>query len=135
MTGVFEQELTVSKSSIDGNGHVNNLAYLRWLLDVAEAHAVAVGGEDVVESLGATWFVRAHRIEYLRPAFLDDALIIRTWVASVKRVRSTRKYQIMRGDEMLVRAETDWVFVDAETGKPQVIPQDVLDCFVIVADQ
>lgn len=135
MTGVFEQELTVSKSSIDGNGHVNNLAYLRWLLDVAEAHAVSVGGEDIVESLGATWFVRAHRIEYLRPAFLDDALIIRTWVASVKRVRSTRKYQIMRGDEMLVRAETDWVFVDAETGKPQVIPQDILDCFVIVADQ
>jgi acyl-CoA thioester hydrolase len=132
LLGIYNYELTVPQAAIDGNGHVNNVDYLRWMLDAATAHADAVGGTGIAEQFGATWFVKSHRIDYLRPAFLDDNLVIQTWVASVSRVRSTRKYRIVRGDEPLVVGETDWVFVDVETGRPRIIPQDVMDCFVVV---
>lgn len=135
MEGLFEHGVTVTEEAIDDNGHVNNVAYLRWLLNAAEAHAISVGGDDATSMHGATWFVRAHRIEYLRPAFLHDELIVQTWVARARRVQSTRKYKILKGDEVLVRAETDWVFVDAKTGRPQMIPESVANCFVIVTDE
>lgn len=134
MSGIFNYELTVPQEAIDGNGHVNNVAYLRWMLDAATAHAEAVGGTGIAEQFGATWFVKSHHIDYLRPAFLDDTLVIQTWVASVTRVRSTRKYQIVRADEPLVVGETEWVFVDVESGRPRMIPQDVMDCFVVVEE-
>ena len=134
MVGIYCYEQTVTQDVIDGNGHVNNVAYLRWMLDAATAHADAVDATSTTEVLGGTWFVKAHRIDYLRPAFLNDMLVIQTWIASAGRVRSTRKYRILRGDETLVQGETDWVYVNADTGRPCMIPKDVLDCFVIVPD-
>lgn len=132
LLGIYHYELTVSQVAIDGNGHVNNVDYLRWMLEAATAHADSVGGTGASEKLGGTWFVKSHHIEYLRPAFLNDNLVVQTWIASVGRVRSTRKYRIVRGDETLVEGETDWVFVDVETGRPRIIPKDVMDCFVVV---
>ncbi len=135
MIDIYEYTFSVSEEAIDENGHVNNVVYLRWLLDAAEAHAIAVGGDKATSEIGATWFIRAHRIDYLRPAFLDNQLTIQTWVASVRRVQSTRKYKILRGDETVVEAETDWVLVDARTGRPQKIPQSIMDCFVVVENE
>ena len=33
-----EQELTVTKDHIDLLNHVNNIEYVRWVQDIAEAH-------------------------------------------------------------------------------------------------
>ena len=134
MIEIYDYTLQVTQEAIDGNGHVNNVAYLRWLLDAATAHAEAVGAADISERLDGTWFVKAHHIEYMRPAFLDDDVVIQTWIASAGRVRCTRKYRIMRGEELLVQGETDWVYVHAETGRPRMIPSEIMDCFVIVED-
>src|SRR5689334_18672732 len=35
-------EVTVDRNDVDGLGHVNNIVYVRWLQDVAMAHAFAV---------------------------------------------------------------------------------------------
>lgn len=135
MVEVYDYELRVAQDVIDSNGHVNNIDYLRWMLDAATAHADAVGATGISEGLGGTWFVKAHRIEYMRPAFLEDDLVIQTWIASAGRVRCMRKYRIMRGDELLVQGETDWVYVDVETGRPCMIPSEIMDCFVIVEEK
>jgi acyl-CoA thioester hydrolase len=75
--------------------------------------------------------VREHRIEYLLPAFAGEEIEIRTWVENVRRVRSLRKYEFVRKSDgkTLVRGETDWVFVDAATGTPRAIPEEVARVF------
>jgi acyl-CoA thioester hydrolase len=75
--------------------------------------------------------VREHKIEYLLPAFAGEEIKIRTWVENVRRVRSLRKYEFVRKSDgrTLVRGETDWVFVEAKTGTPRPIPQEVADLF------
>ncbi|TDI75708.1 MAG: hypothetical protein E2O87_01560, partial [Bacteroidetes bacterium] len=35
---VFSHQFTVPSSTIDTQGHVNNLAFLEWCLEAAEAH-------------------------------------------------------------------------------------------------
>jgi acyl-CoA thioester hydrolase len=57
-------------------------------------------------------------MEYLLPAFEGEEVETRTWVENVRRVRSLRKYEFVRkaDGKVLVKGETDWVFVDAKTG-------------------
>ncbi len=102
----------------DLNGHVNNVEYLRWMQDAAMQHSEASGCTQATSATGATWVVRTHKIEYLKPAFAGDHVVVCTWVANFRRVQSLRKYKIFRPADkaLLAEGETDWVFVDAQKG-------------------
>jgi acyl-CoA thioester hydrolase len=106
---------------------VNNVVYVQWMQDVAVRHADAAGCTRATEALGATWVARSHKIEYLRPAFTGDRITARTWVADFRRVRSLRRYEFVRtSDEaVLAKGETDWVFVDTQSGRPRAIPEAI----------
>lgn len=136
MEPVFRLELVVPASVVDGNRHVNNVAYVQWMQDVALKHSAATGCTRLTAAAGATWVARMHRIEYLSPAFAGDALAILTWVADFRKVRSLRRYQFVRTTDkkVIARGETDWVFVDAETGRPRGIPKEIAAAFVLVPD-
>lgn len=121
---VFTTSFEVTEAAIDSNGHVNNVCYVQWMQELAIQHWEAVGGKEINVRLGSTWFARSHKIEYLRPAHLGDTMVALTWVASIGRVRSTRRYAFFRKGEQkpLATGETDWVFVDVQTGRPKSIP-------------
>ena len=36
-------EIVVPESAIDRNGHVNNVRYVQWMQDAAEAHSASLG--------------------------------------------------------------------------------------------
>jgi acyl-CoA thioester hydrolase len=127
---IYTRSFTIPGNVIDENGHVNNVAYVQWMQDIAVEHYASIGG---IEAQGeeATWFIREHKIEYFLPAFAGDEIEIRTWVENVRRVRSLRKYEFVRKSDgkVLVKGETDWVFVDAKTGAPRAIPEEVSRVF------
>jgi acyl-CoA thioester hydrolase len=128
---VFDYRVAVPAAAEDANGHANNIAYVRWMQDAAVAHAEAVGCAAATAALGATWVVRSHKIEYKRPAYVGEELVVRTWVVDVRRVASLRKYEVVRGEELLATGETEWVFVDAATGRPRRIPETFAEMFGI----
>ena len=136
MTRIFHSEFVVPESVVDTNNHVNNVAYVQWMQDVAIAHSTQVGGTQATQAVGATWVARSHHILYLRPAFAGETIRLSTWIASAQRARSRRKYQFFRVDDETVIAtgETEWVFVDAQTGRPKSIPEQVASCYEVVAD-
>jgi acyl-CoA thioester hydrolase len=81
--------------------------------------------------------VRSHLVEYLSPAFAGEGIKVLTWVANLRRVRSLRRYRFIRetNEQLLVRGETDWVFVDAKNGYPRAIPAEVAGLFTPVPDE
>ncbi len=127
---VYTKPMTIPASAIDGNGHVNNVTYVQWMQDIAVEHYAVIGGIQA-QGPDATWVVREHRIEYLLPAFIDEEIDIRTWIEDIRRVRSLRKYEFVRkaDGKVLVKGETDWVFVDTKTGRPLAIPEEVTNVF------
>jgi acyl-CoA thioester hydrolase len=129
MTAIYEHRFTVPAEAIDGNGHVNNVEYVRWMTEAAHAHARACGGSEMVKTIGAIWVVRSHRIEYLRPLVLHDPVIVQTWVESFQRVVSLRRYRILSGGHLVARGETKWVLVDGADGRPRAIPRELVDLF------
>jgi len=134
---IFPYEFTVPDEAVDENGHVNNVMYVQWMQDAAVRHYEAMGGIQITIDVGATWVVRSHMVEYLRPAFAGEHIKVLTWVANMRRVRSLRRYQFVRmGDEqVLVRGETNWVFVDVTDGSPRAIPTEVSRLFTLLPDE
>jgi len=130
-SSIYSKSFTIPQTAIDENGHVNNVFYVQWMQDIAVEHYESIGGVNPMQLLGATWVVREHKIEYLLPAFENEEIEIRTWVENVRRVRSLRKYEFIRKSDgkPLVKGETDWVFVDAKTGAPRAIPEEVSKIF------
>src|SRR5688572_28828451 len=127
---IYSKLIIIPKSVIDENGHVNNVAYVQWMQDIAVEHYASIGG---IEAQGndSTWVVREHKVKYLLPAFVEEEIEIRTWVENIKRVQSLRKYEFVRKSDgkVLVIGETDWVFVDTKTGMPKAVPEEVIKVF------
>ena len=134
---ICSKTITVPESPIDENGHVNHVAYVQWMQDIAVEHYESIGGTNPMQLVGATWVVREHKVEYLLPAFAGEEIEIKTWVENIRRVRSLRKYEFIRraDGKVLVRGETDWVFVDVKTGAPRAIPEEVSRVFAAEQDK
>src|SRR5438046_2800579 len=119
MSAIYEHRLIVTPEEIDRLGHVNNLAYMAWMQDAALAHSAAQGWPpERYEQFGAGWVVRSHEIKYLQSAYSNDAIVVRTWVADMKKVSSTRRYKVVRASDnvLLAAAATEWAFVDFASG-------------------
>jgi len=134
MQQIFHFDLTVPKEAEDQNGHVNNIEYLRWMQDAAMKHSETAGCTQATSAAGATWIIRTHKIEYLKPAFAGDRVTVLTWISNFRRVQSLRKYRIVRPADktLLAEGETDWVFVDAQKGSLRSIPKEVKAAFELL---
>jgi len=130
-SGVFRHRFTVPVEAADENGHVNNVVYVQWMQDAAIRHADACGGAAAARAAGGAWLVRSHKVEYLSPAYPGENIEAATWVAWFHRTRSLRQYRFTRVSDgkLLVRGETEWVFVNATTGRPVAVPESVQACF------
>jgi len=133
--GIFKHEFTIPKEALDENKHVNNVVYLQWMQDVAIMHFDDMGGNKVMDKLGASWFAREHNIKYLSPTFEGEEITILTWIENLKRAHLIRRYIFVRksDNKTLVKGETDWVFVDAKTGRPKIIPEEITKLFIPVS--
>ena len=135
MPRIFEYLHTVAENEIDALGHANNVAYVEWMQSAAVAHSAARGWPGQrYRQLGSGWVVRSHTIAYHRPAGGGEQIVVRTWVATMKKVTSIRRYRIIRrGDEqLLATAETKWAFIDYATGQPARIPREIAGSFEVV---
>jgi len=131
----FQHSIDVVDAEIDELGHASNIAYVRWIQDVALAHSVAVGlTVETYRSMGGVFFIRRHEIDYLRPALRGDHLEVRTWIDSVFAAKCVRGTEFAKrnadGSETIVaRSLTTWGFVEIATGRPTRIPQAIRDAF------
>lgn len=135
MPDIYLHEHTVQADEIDPLGHANNVSYVQWMQDAAIAHSTAQGWSMArYHEIGMAWVVRRHSVEYLLPAMEGERIVIRTWVADLQRVTSLRRYQILCGDRLLARAETNWAFIRTADGKLTRVPEIVASAFVLVPD-
>jgi acyl-CoA thioester hydrolase len=136
MLPIYTHEFVVSEDTLDENGHANNVAYVRWMQDIAVLHSNNSGCTQATQAAGAIWVVRSHQIEYLSPAFPGDILSASTWVVNFRRAISLRRYKFVRqkDNSVLARGETDWVFLNAKTRRPITIPVEVRKTFQLVGE-
>jgi acyl-CoA thioester hydrolase len=115
----FTLTVRVPDTDIDPLGHVNNVAFVRYVQEVAVAHWRAVVSSEVRAAF--TWVVRRHELEYLRPGLPGDELELITWVGEPSGATWERFTEIRRSGEEkpIVKARTVWALLDALTGRPR----------------
>ena len=116
----------VLPADIDGQNHVNNTVYLRWIQDVATAHWQSLASAEAQAAIG--WVVLRHEIDYRSPASLGDEILLRTWVGKASRLKFERFTEIRRkigNKQLLAEARTLWVPVDVRTGKPMRVSAEL----------
>jgi acyl-CoA thioester hydrolase len=126
----FEMTVSVLPGDINGQNHVNNTVYLRWVQEVATAHWQAIASSEARKGIG--WVVLRHEIDYKTPACLGDEIVLRTWVGKATRITFERFTEIRRGDgRVLSTARTLWCPINAQTGRPVRVPAEVRERFSI----
>lgn len=126
MPHIFFHPIKVLAEDIDELNHVNNIVYLRYVQDAAIGHWKTVPQEIASQII---WVARRHEIDYLKPAFLGEELVVKTWVDNFVGVKSIRHCEIMRGEEVLARSLTHWIALDAQTFRPKRITEEVVQQF------
>mgnify|MGYP001380933461 CR=1 FL=1 len=127
----FTLAIVVAETDIDELGHASNIAYVRWIQEVALAHSRAVGwGLERYRELGGAFVVRRHEVDYLRPVLRGEPLAVRTWIGSAMAAKCVRATEISTEDGTVVlRATTTWGYVELATGRPMRIPDVIREAF------
>jgi len=116
--------LIVRTYECDSYNHVNNANYLNYLeyaryeflKDIGFAYEKAV-------KAGYGTYISKIEIEYKKPAFTDDNLVIKSKPLKKGAVSGVISQTIWRGEEMIIDAKVTWVFVDSK-GMPVKIPEE-----------
>ncbi len=125
-TARFSLPITAGDADIDELGHVSNLVYLRWVLDVAMAHSRSLGWDHPeYRALGSVFVVRRHEIDYLGQVTAGQALEAQTWVETWKLASCIRKTELVRDGQVVARAATTWAMISFASGRPTKIPDEL----------
>lgn len=97
------------------------VARIEWLSDLGVSY-------KKMEENGVMLPVYDMRYSFLKPAFFDDLLTVKTTLRKIPRASIVFDYEIYnQNQELLTRAETTLVFVDMKTNRPTRCPQYILD--------
>jgi acyl-CoA thioester hydrolase len=127
-------EVRVEAADIDAYNHVNNAVYVTWCDRSAWDHSAALGLpiERCLELDRGMAVVRTV-ITYLRPALLDDVVLVATWLlSSESKLRVRRRFQLLRPRDSttLARAEVEYVCIELSTGRPTRWPPEFRERYV-----
>ncbi|HEX8369544.1 MAG TPA: acyl-CoA thioesterase [Pyrinomonadaceae bacterium] len=123
----FSHSFRVEPGDIDEQRHVNNVAYVRWIQDVAVAHWFQA--TTAAQQAKVVWVVLRHEVDYKRQSFENEEITATTWVGEWTAVTCERFTEIRRGADLLVKARTIWCMLDRETAKPTRISSELKEFF------
>ncbi len=132
---IFRRERTVAARDIDLLGHVNNVVWVRYVVELAAAHADALGvGFEATRQLGGIWIVRRHEVTYHGNVPGGSTIRESTWISSLRGALSLRHARFeSEAGALLVEASTEWAYVDARTLRPRRVPAELRERFDPVA--
>ena len=123
-THVFSLPIRVYFQDTDAGGVVYHASYLNFMERVRTEWMRSFGFSNagLMKELGVVFVVRSLKLDYLKPALLDDLLTVSAQLKEVGRSRVTLHQTMMRGDEKLAEAEIHLVSIALDTFKPVSVP-------------
>ena len=122
---VFSLPVRVYFQDTDAGGVVYHSNYLNFMerarTEWLRAHGYSNAG--LMKEFGMVFVVRSIKLDYLKPALLDDCLEVTAHINEIGRSRVSLIQSIMRGAEVLTEAEVHLVCVSLASFKPSSVPE------------
>ena len=125
----FSHVFSVPAADIDAQGHVNNVAYVRWIQDMATSHWAS--RQPAEDQARWAWIVLRHEIDYRRALMPGETATGRTWVAETAEGPRFDRFVRIDGPDgaMCAQARTEWCMIDAASGRPKRVTPDIIKRF------
>jgi len=126
----FFHKLKVYYEDTDSGGVVYYANYLKFLerARTEALYSIGYSNKKVKDDFESLIIVKSCNIEYKKSAYLEDELTIRSFVKSISKTSFSMNQIITRGDDKIVDAHIQLVFVDTK-GKPKKIPEEIYSKF------
>lgn len=122
---IFSLPVRVYFQDTDAGGVVYHASYVNFMerarTEWLRTHGYSNAG--LMKEFGVVFVVRTIRLDYLKPALLDDLLDVTAQVKDMGRSRLNLVQSVRRGDEVLTEAEVHLVCVTVGTFKPVSMPE------------
>ena len=126
----FFYKLKIYYEDTDSGGVVYYANYLRFLERARTEALFSIGfsNKKVRDTFNSFIIVKSCNIEYKKSAYLEDELIIRSFVKSITKTSFFMNQIITKDKEVIVEAQVHLVFVNTK-GKPVKIPDEIYSKF------
>lgn len=85
--------------------------------------------DQLIESEGIIFAVRSVQVDYLKPAHFNELIQVSAEVVQAKKASFTFEQTITRGDDVLTKSIIRCACLDAQTLRPKVIPEPIIEQF------
>lgn len=133
----FDWPVRVYYEDTDGGGVVYHANYLKFMERARTEWLRSLGFEQtrLKIEMRIVFVVRKLKLQYLRPAKFDDALIVGTNLVSAGRSLLEFEQTIQCNNALLTRATIEVVCVDADQFKPVSIPAPIRNAMQIMESE
>ena len=126
MSNTSETTLRIYYEDTDAAGIVYYANYLRFLERGRTEFLRSLGHDQhALMQDGIAFAVRSVSIEYLKPAKLDDLLVVETAIASLGKAQLVFVQRIRRNGDLLLDAKIRVACIDPARGRPIAMPRTI----------
>jgi acyl-CoA thioester hydrolase len=124
---IHRLDIRVTYQETDGQRRVHHANYLNYF-ERGRVEMLRASGVSylALEESGLMLVVAEMNVRYVSAAQFDDLLTLTTKVADVRKVRIKHHYELHRGDDLIVSADSTVACV-GENGKPAKLPKELLE--------
>ena len=130
MHKIFTYKTKVYYEDTDAGGVVYYANYLNFLERARTEAITSIGlsNKKIKKNFDAFIIVKACNIQYKLSAYLEDELLITSFIKSITKTSFTMLQRINRKNDLISEAEVHLVFVN-NLGKPTRIPEQLIESF------
>lgn len=127
---IYSMPIRVYFQDTDAGGVVYHASYVNFLERARTEwlrEQYGYSNADMMRDLGVVFVIRSLKLDYLKPALLDDLLAVSAQIKDFGRSRVTLRQTVSRGEDILVEAEIHLVCVTKDAFRPVAIPDSLRD--------
>lgn len=107
LPSVLESTVKIRFQDCDPFNHLNNAAYINYLINAREDEVVEKYGLDIykiAKTEGKSWVVGSNQIAYLKPAFLMEQVVVQSQLIRFNESELRVEFRMLTEDKSEVKA-------------------------------
>tara|TARA_Y200000002_G_scaffold345543_1_gene319523 strand:- start:47 stop:469 length:423 start_codon:yes stop_codon:yes gene_type:complete len=126
----FFHKVKVYYEDTDSGGVVYYANYLKFLERARTEALFSIGfsNRKIQDQFETLIIVKSCNIEYKKSAYLEDELLVRSFVKSITKTSFFMTQIITKGDETIIESQVHLVLINKD-GKPTKIPDEIYNKF------
>ena len=126
----FFHRVKVYYEDTDSGGVVYYANYLKFLERARTEALFSIGfsNKKIQDKFKSLIIVKSCNIEYKKSAYLEDELLVRSFVKSITKTSFFMTQIITKGDETIIESQVHLVLINKD-GKPTKIPDEIYNKF------